>query len=145
MRKFEVISKYKDKNIPLPTRATAHSAGYDLASYRRYVIRPQETALIETGIKAMMPDNEVLLIYIRSSVAYKRNLILPNGVGVVDADYYNSKKTEGHIIIPVMNVGTRDAIIEEGERIAQGIFTKYETTSDDNAIGMRTGGFGSTN
>ena len=93
-----------------------------------------------TGVKAYMQENEVLLVYIRSSAAFKKHLMLMNGVGVIDADYYGNAENEGHILIPIFNYGAA------GERIAQGIFTTYLTVDGDAAGhgAARTGGFGST-
>ena len=64
----------------------------------------------------------------------------------VDADYYNNEENEGHIFIALWNRGTQPAVIEAGERIAQGIFQKYLTADDDmaGAGARRQGGFGST-
>ena len=93
----------------------------------------------------MQPD-EVLLIYIRSSTALKKRLMLMNSVGVIDADYYGNAENEGHIYIPLYNYGKESVHIAAGERIAQGIFTHYLTVDGD-AAGrgtVRAGGFGST-
>ena len=93
----------------------------------------------------MQPD-EVLSIHIRSSLAVKRSLVLMNSVGIVDADYYNNEDNEGHIFIALWNRGHEDVVIEQGERIAQGIFQKYLTADGDEAGhgDVRRGGFGST-
>lgn len=50
-----------------------------------------------TGIKAYMPEDEVLILANRSSNTYKRNVTLPNGIGVIDSDYYNNEKNEGNL------------------------------------------------
>ena len=88
----------------------------------------------------------MLTIHIRSSLAVKRGLVLMNSVGIVDADYYNNEENEGHIYIALWNRGQEAVVIERGERIAQGIFQKYLTVTEDAAgLGsVRTGGFGST-
>ncbi|GAV21636.1 dUTP diphosphatase [Carboxydothermus pertinax] len=144
MRGFEVVSFYAEKNINLPRRKTRASAGYDLEAAIDVEINPGEVKLVPTGLKAFMPEDEVLLIYIRSSLAVKRGLLLANGVGVVDADYYNNPENEGHILVPLFNPQGKPVAIKKGERIAQGIFTKYQKTYDDEAYDVRTGGFGST-
>lgn len=93
-----------------------------------------------------MNDGEYLLLANRSSNPLKRNLILPNGIGVIDADYYNNPKNEGAIFVQLINMGIRDVHIKKGERIAQGIFTPYLTVTDEtNVTTTRSGGFGSTN
>lgn len=145
MRRFEVISKYKDSNLELPKRATKLSAGYDLASVEDVLIKANEITLIPTGLRVKMLDNEVMLVFPRSSLAFKKGLMMSNGVGVIDADYYYADN-EGHIGIPVINIKNEDVLIKKGERIAQGIFTNYfKTTNDEsNETSQRLGGFGSS-
>lgn len=145
MRKFEVIKEYQNEVIQIPKRATPASAGYDLSSIEEVVIRPKEIKLIKTGLKAMIPKDEVLLVFARSSLAFKKGLMMSNGVGVVDADYYNNPDNEGHLMVPLYNFSEDEVIIHKGERVAQGIFVKYGVTSDDEILHQtRTGGFGSS-
>lgn len=145
-RGFAVVSSYEKSGIVLPQRKTAASAGYDLEAAERTVIGPQQMAMVPTGLKAYMQPDEMLTIHIRSSLAVKRGLVLMNSVGIVDADYYNNEENEGHIYIALWNRGQEAVVIERGERIAQGIFQKYLTVTEDAAgLGsVRTGGFGST-
>lgn len=77
--------------------------------------------------------------------ALKHNLIIPNGVGVIDADYYNNPDNEGEIMGLFINIGKNDYHIHKGDRIMQGIITSYAVTENDQAQGKRNGGFGSTN
>lgn len=70
--------------------------------------------------------------------------MLANGTGIIDADYYNNPENEGHIMIPLLNLGTEPFNIESDDRLAQLIVMDYVTTTDDNATGARMGGFGST-
>lgn len=71
---------------------------------------------------------------------------MPNGIGVIDADYYNNPNNEGELFVQVLNYGVRPLHIKKGDRIAQGIFMKYLKTDDDNPITRpRVSGFGSTN
>lgn len=140
-RRFAVVAGW---SVPLPVRKTAQSAGYDLAAAADTVVEPGRVALVPTGLKAYMAPDEVLLLYIRSSLAVKRGLMLANGVGVVDADYADNPDNEGHIMVAVANIGQTPVTIALGERIAQGIFTRYLTVEHDEATGDRTGGFGST-
>lgn len=144
-RGFEIISTYKDKNINLPSRKTAKSAGYDLEAGTDVLIEAGKTAIIPTGLKAYMLDDEYLGIHIRSSLAFKKHLNLINAQGIIDADYYNNSDNEGHIMIGIINFGTEDVQIKKGMRIAQAIFYKFLTVDDeilDDTI--RQGGFGST-
>jgi len=144
MRKFEIVSKYKNENITLPKRATKDSAGYDFAAIKSETIKPGEIKLIFTGIKVIMPKNEVLMIFPRSSLSLKKGLMMSNGVGVIDSDYYNSKN-EGHIMIPLYNFTSKNVQIEKGERIAQGIFTTFfKTIDEETQFSIRLGGFGSS-
>lgn len=175
-RGFEVVSKYRDQGINLPRRQTLASAGYDIEAAKDMIIpsiwrlnfirifrlirnghqlyeRDYEMAdqilkplLIPTGIKAYMPSDEVLLLANRSSNTFKRHLALPNGIGVIDADYYNNPHNEGELFVQMINYGVSPLHIHKGERIAQGIFIKYLKTDDDEPISRpRVSGFGSTN
>ena len=110
------------------------------------VIEPGQQVMVPTGIKAYMQPDEVLTIHIRSSMAVKHQLMLVNSVGVVDADYYDNADNEGHIYIALWNRGPEAFAIRKGDRIAQGIFSKYLTADEDQAGqgALRQGGFGST-
>ena len=96
-----------------------------------------------------MPKDEVLFLFIRSSLAIKQGLQLTNCVAVIDSDYYNNPDNEGEILIAVNNIlnisSWGDVTIKKGERFAQGIFVKYGVTDNDVADGERVGGVGSTN
>lgn len=145
-RGFEIVSNWQSKGINIPVRKTAASAGYDLAAAITVTIAPQAIVLVPTGIKAYMQDDEVLEIYIRSSLAIKKQLRLANNVGIIDADYYDNESNEGHIMLAMYNFGKETVMLKQGERIAQGIFKKYLLTDGDNAGAgdKRQGGFGST-
>lgn len=143
-RGFEVVTAYRDQGITLPERKTAKSAGYDLAAAETVVLQPQTVTVVPTGLKAYMGDDEYLSIFIRSSLAFKKGLMLANSTGIVDSDYYNNSDNEGHIMIAYYNTKDTPYTIEKGERIGQGIFMKYLTMTDDSASGIRTGGIGST-
>ncbi len=80
----------------------------------------------------------------RSSNPLKRFLMLANGVGVIDRDYYNNEGNEGHIMFQFINFGYEDMVIEKGERIGQGIFKPFLLADIDNVDKERTGGFGSS-
>lgn len=131
-------------DVVLPKRGTKKSAGYDFVSPRTVIIDSGAQVLIWTDVCAYMEDDEVLNLHVRSSVGIKRNLILANTTGIVDADYYANPDNFGNIGICLRNTGKEKVIIKEGERIAQGIFTKYLVTNDDQADGERGGGIGST-
>jgi dUTP pyrophosphatase len=144
-RGFAVVTAYETASINLPRRKTTKSAGYDFEAAENMTIQPHSLAIIPTGIKAYMGNDEVLNIYSRSSLFQTKGLILTNGVGVIDADYYNNPSNEGHILISLYNLGNASVTIQKGERIAQGVFSKYLLSSDDGfPQTRRTGGFGST-
>lgn len=159
-RGFEIVSNFKKKDINLPVRKTNASAGYDFEAAESLIVPSiwkvlaekvfigeasgLKATLIPTGIKSYMLDDEYLQLSIRSGTALKTGLILANGVGIVDSDYYNNPDNEGHIMFPVHNLGFKDKLIKKGERIGQGLFLKYLKVDDDISDGTRTGGFGST-
>jgi dUTP pyrophosphatase len=143
-RGFNVITAYGDKGIHIPVRKTASSAGYDLEAAETVVLQPHAVTVVPTGLKAYMGTDEYLSIFIRSSLAFKKGLMLANSTGIVDSDYYDNADNEGHIMIAYYNTNDVPYTIEKGERIGQGIFMKYLTTDNDDAAGIRTGGIGST-
>lgn len=143
---FEVVSTFKNENINIPKRKTVASAGYDIESAEDIVIPALSKKVVKTGLKAKMSNDLVLLIHIRSSMAFKKNLSLVNSVGVIDADYYNNEDNEGHILVGLYNNSNKDVEIKKGERIAQGIFVNYVFTENDDEQEkeIRIGGIGST-
>ena len=149
LRGFEVAKGFEDKNINLPIRKTKYSAGYDIEAAEDVVIpsfkKGTNPILVKTGLKAYMQDDEMLLLYNRSSNPKKKGLILANSVGVVDKDYYGNVDNDGHIMFAFYNIKDEDVEIKKGDAIGQAIFQKYLVTDDDAAEGERGGGFGSTN
>ena len=149
LRGFEVAKGFEDKSINLPIRKTKYSAGYDIEAAEDVVIpsfkKGMNPVLVKTGLKAYMQDDEMLLLYNRSSNPKKKGLILANSVGVVDKDYYGNVDNDGHIMFAFYNIKDEDVEIKKGDAIGQAIFQKYLVTDDDAAEGERAGGFGSTN
>lgn len=171
VRGFEVVTKYQDKGITLPKRATKGSAGYDISAAENTsipsiwnvltknnglasmqggeVVEENKTflksTLVPTGIKVYMPENEYLMLVNRSSNPLKNNLSLPNGIGIIDSDYYGNANNEGEIFVQLINYGLEDYTIQKGDRIAQGIFTPYQVIDDEqDEFETRIGGFGSS-
>ena len=134
------------EGIRLPRRATAGSAGYDFFSPADFTIKPGETIKIPTGICVEMDQEWVLKCYPRSGLGFKFRLQLNNTVGIIDSDYYNADN-EGHIMARLINDGRSGKTVElkAGQAFMQGLFLPYGITVDDEAGGLRTGGFGSTN
>ncbi len=131
--------------IKLPRRATSGSAGYDFFSTLDFELAPGETVTVPTGIRARIDEGWVLCLYPRSGLGFKFRLQLNNTVGIIDSDYYNSDN-EGHIFIKITNDTNTDKTVKinRGDGFVQGIFTHYGITVDDDADGVRNGGFGST-
>lgn len=101
--------------------------------------------LIPTGMKCRLDPDTYLELSVRSSSPLKSWLVLANGVGIIDSDYYNNPDNEGHIYFQVINLSPFDILIHKGDIIGQGIIHEYSLTEDDAAAGERIGGFGSTN
>ena len=132
-------------NIILPKRATVGSAGYDFFTPFEITLAPGETIKIPTGIRVWIENGWVLKLYPRSGLGFKFRLQLNNTVGIIDSDYYNSDN-EGHIFCRITNDSNEGKTIslKSGEGFCQGIFVEYGITLDDDADGIRNGGFGST-
>lgn len=148
-RGFEIIKdehrKHSDIEIQLPTRGDSRSAGYDFYSNETVVLQPKQSHLFWTDVKSYMLDDEVLSIHVRSSIGTKKDLMLKNTTGIIDSSYYENISNDGNIGICLVNMGDKIQKIEKGERIAQGIFTKYLIADDDICLKLeRTGGFGSS-
>lgn len=103
--------------------------------------------MIHTGIKSNMNEDEVLELYNRSSNPKKLGLVLANGVGVVDADYYSNKDNDGEIMFAFYNILPWSVTVKVGDRIGQGVFKKYLRPEEGLKVKdeERKGGFGSTN
>ena len=100
--------------------------------------------LVSTGMKCQLDDNQYLQLSVRSSCPLKNWLILANGVGIIDADYYNNPDNEGEIFFQIINFSPYPIYLKKGDRIGQGIIMEYIRTEDDSADAIREGGFGST-
>ena len=143
-RGFEIVSdefrKHPNVEIQLPQRNDKRSAGYDLRVPCKMVIPPHSHSELEfTDICAYMQNDEVLKVFVRSSVGCKKGLVLANGTGIIDASYYPR-----NIGIKLYNTTNEEVILEENERVCQCIFEKYLIIDDDNCMNEnRQGGFGS--
>lgn len=171
IRGFEKVTTYGE-GVNLPVRATTNAAGYDFESAADIVIpsiwkqgigralkaalkgesalldeqmvKELKPILVPTGIKSYMGEAEFLQLCNRSSNPLKNFLLLGNGVGVIDSDYYDNADNEGHIMFQFINFGLTDKTIKKGERIGQGIFLPFLKADQDVTTGARTGGFGSS-
>jgi dUTP pyrophosphatase len=165
-RGFEVAKRFEDV-AQLPVRSTGKSAGYDFtacyeveipsvwvqmfnfiqSTWKRDFVfddKKVKPTLVPTGIKSYMQDDEFLALYNRSSNPMKNFLLLGNGVGVVDSDYYGNPDNDGHIMFQFINFGFKTKTIKAGDKIGQGIFQPFLKADNDQSEGERTGGFGST-
>lgn len=128
----------------LPRRATKGSAAYDFYSTESAVLHPGEKHMFYTNIKASMKPDIVLVLAVRSSMGIKSDIVLANIFPIIDQDYYSNESNDGNIIICLKNMGDKPYVVNPGDRIGQGMFLKFETTEDDDATAIRTGGVGST-
>lgn len=132
------------ENIKLPKRSTSGSAGYDFFAPFDLEFAPKSSLTIPTGIKCQIDNRWFLSIYARSGLGFKYGLRPMNILPVIDSDYYNNDNNEGHIMVRLFNPSEKPVVIEQGKAFAQGIFLPYGLTVDDDADGVRDGGFGST-
>ena len=123
----------------LPERQTKASAGYDFYVIEDVEIPPFGTVMLPTNVKAYMQEDEVLMLYARSSLAIKRGLILQNTTGIIDSDFYPLE-----IKIALRNTTDKPVKLLKNERCAQGIFLKYLVSDNGNLDNTRDGGIGST-
>lgn len=147
MRIFEKVSSLKEF-IKLPKRSTGKSAGYDFFAIEDIYIPPyklgDDPIMIPTGVKAKMQDDEYLMLVNRSSNPKKKKLVIPNSLGIVDADYYGNEDNDGEMFFGFYNLSNEVVTIKKGEKLGQGIFMKYLLTDDDKSTEVRKGGWGST-
>lgn len=117
--------------------------GLDEISALTKAIKAKPT-LVPTGVKAELDPGTYLELSVRSSCPLKYWLILANGVGIIDGDYYNNPDNEGHIYFQLINLSPFPIQLKKGDCIGQGIIKSYLKIEDDNQQAVRTGGFGST-
>jgi dUTP pyrophosphatase len=130
--------------LPLPTRQTAGSAGYDVHSAEPdFTIAPLERRLVRTGLALAIPAGYEAQVRPRSGLALKHGLTLPNTPATIDSDY------RGELMIAMINLGTEAVSVSRGTRIAQMVFAKVEEVELQTVAELPTtdrgvGGFGST-
>jgi dUTP pyrophosphatase len=122
-----------------PQHQTKFSAGADLTCSETVTIAPDTTVLVKTGyyIEHRL-EGLVYMLFARSSIAYKKGLLLMNGVGVIDSDYTNE------VLVMYRNVTNEDVTLDEGERIAQIVPMNYVLGEYSVKDVERKGGFGSS-
>lgn len=131
------------EDAQLPEYATEGAACFDIRSVQDGVVPVNGSLAFSTGLSFEIPEGHVMLIYSRSGHGFKNDVSLSNAVGIIDSDY------RGLLAIKLSNNGTKDFIVEKGDRIAQGMIIKYDRISfvevDELSETERgEGGFGST-
>jgi dUTP pyrophosphatase len=142
--RVRVLRLPNNPDLPLPSRQTGGSAGFDLASAEPdFVLSPGERRLVATGLSIELPHGVEGQVRPRSGLALRHGLTMPNAPGTIDSDY------RGELKVILQNGGAQPVTIARGDRIAQLVFARYETPDlvdatalDDSARGV--GGFGST-
>lgn len=132
--------------IPLPTYATAGSAGLDLrvCINEPIQIAPQETVLLPTGLSIYIADPKLAAVILpRSGLGHKNGIVLGNLVGLIDSDY------QGELKISCWNRGIEHFTVNPGERIAQLVFipvvqAAFELVDEFTQTLRGEGGFGSS-
>jgi len=164
-RGFEVCKGFEDKDIILPIRKTKNSVAYDLEAAEDTIIPSIwktvfsnmgkflkgennhdafKPTLVKTGLKAYFNEDEALFLATKSSYPFKKGLMLANSIGIIESDYYGNEDNDGHIMFAYYNFLPVDVTIKKHEAAGQAFFQKFLVADDDNATGVRTGGFGST-
>ena len=142
MIQVKVINK---GNQPLPTYATAQSAGMDLRANidSPITLKPMERRLVPTGLYIALPEGYEAQVRPRSGLALKHGITVLNTTGTVDADY------RGEIMVLLINFSTEAFVINAGERIAQMVIARHEQANfeevevlDETELGA--GGYGHT-
>ena len=77
----------------------------------------------------------------RSSQGFKYNIRKCNQIGIIDKDYYNSPKNEGHIFIKLYNEGNEDYVVKKGDKIVQGLFINFLTVDNEEKIDKERDGW----
>lgn len=133
--------KALSQTAKMPTRGSAHAAGYDMYASASISIPPQGRALVETGLSIAVPTDCYARIAPRSGLAVKNGI--QTGAGVVDSDY------RGEVRVLLFNQGDKEFVVNVGDRIAQmvleRVYTPIVQQTDDLEESIRgAGGFGST-
>jgi dUTP pyrophosphatase len=148
MRKLEVkiLDPRVGRDMELPRRATAGSAGLDLRACldAPLVLEPGQTELVPTGIAIHLGDPGLAAVLLpRSGLGHKHGIVLGNLVGLIDSDY------QGQVMVSMWNRGERAYTVQPGERIAQMVVVpvvqvEFEVVEDFESSARGAGGFGST-
>jgi dUTP pyrophosphatase len=131
-------------DLPLPSRQTAGSAGYDVASAEPdFTLAPGERRAVATGLAFELPAGVEMQVRPRSGLALRHGVFLPNAPGTIDSDY------RGELRVILQNGGDAPVPIRRGDRVAQVVFARYLAPSlveqeELTSSARGEGGFGST-
>jgi dUTP pyrophosphatase len=133
-----------NRDLPLPARQTAGSAGFDVASAEEdFVLAAGERRLVATGLAMELPEGVECQVRPRSGLALRHGITLPNSPATIDPDY------RGELKVILWNAGSEAVPIPRGTRIAQLVFARFAApeiveTAEVASTERGTGGFGST-
>lgn len=118
---IKVFVKQKDGAV-VPEYKTSGSAGADLRAYIKepVILKPMQRRLIPTGLFVELPEGTELQVRPRSGLALKYGITVLNTPGTVDSDY------RGELCVLLINLGSEDFKIENGDRIAQAVIAEAE-------------------
>ena len=132
-------------NNPTPEYETNGSAGMDIRANldEKFILKPMCRVAIPTGLFIEIPEGYEAQVRARSGLAFKYGISLTNGIGTIDSDY------RGELKVLLINLGTENFEINNGDRIAQLVIAKYEKVdfvevNDLSETVRSTGGFGHT-
>lgn len=131
-------------DLPLPSRATPHAAGYDIRSAEPdFALAVGEIRLVATGLVMELPEGIECQVRPRSGLALRHGITIPNSPGTIDPDY------RGEVRVILQNTGPESVDIARGERIAQLVFARFASpeiveATELSATSRGEGGFGST-
>ena len=141
----KVLIKKLSPAVKLPEYKTNGASGMDLVAFIKnpLIIKPQTSSLVPTGLSVAFSENIEIQVRPRSGLASKNNISILNTPGTIDSDY------RGEIKVIIYNHSNNDFIINNGDRIAQIIFSpvikmELEETNDLPSTIRGEGGFGST-
>jgi dUTP pyrophosphatase len=142
--KLKVLDERLGKDIPLPSKATAGSAGVDLRACidAPLELDPGDCELIPSGLAIHLDDPTLAAVVLpRSGLGHKHGIVLGNLVGLIDSDY------QGELMISVWNRGATRFRIEPGDRVAQLVIVpvveaQFEVVESFEQSGRGAGGFG---
>ncbi len=140
-----IIKVINNSLNPLPEYSTSHSAGMDIRAFlsKPEILKPGERKLISTGLYLEIEVGYEVQIRPRSGLAIKNGITVLNSPGTIDADY------RGEVCIIIINLGSEDFEVKNGDRIAQMVVAKYEIctwekVSELSETSRGIGGFGHT-